>query len=50
MGKILAEQKDKLHNPVTHADFVEALNHISSSVGEKDLSNYDKWMAEYGAS
>ncbi len=49
MGKILADQKDKLQNPVTQADFMEACSNISSSVGERDLSKYEKWMSEYGA-
>eukprot|EP00940_MAST-03C_sp_MAST-3C-sp2_P001530 g1530.t1 len=52
MIKLLREQnslKEKLHAPVSHADFLETLENVKSSVGDRDLSRFAKWMEEFGS-
>ena len=47
--KLVREQKENLTNPVTQADFLEAIKKVKGSVSETDLERYTKWMEEYGA-
>ena len=34
---------------VAHSDFLAALKKVQSSVSDRDMSKYDDWMEEYGA-
>jgi len=40
---------DTVKEPVTMADFQEALKKISKSVGAEDIAKHRKWMSEFGA-
>jgi katanin p60 ATPase-containing subunit A1 len=50
MREIQKMVQDQKEQPVTHKDFITAINKISRSVGESDLEKYRKWMETYGAS
>jgi katanin p60 ATPase-containing subunit A1 len=39
----------QVRQPVTMADFLEALSKISKSVGAEDILKHQKWMREFGA-
>ena len=41
--------KDSIKQPVTKADFDEALSKIHTSVGADDIAKHRKWMQEFGA-
>ena len=41
--------KDSIKQPVTKADFDEALSKIHTSVGVDDIAKHRKWMQEFGA-
>ena len=43
-------KREEMEQPITHADFMEALQRVQSSVGKNDLDRYDKWMQEFGSS
>ena len=43
-------RREEMEQPITHADFMEALQRVQSSVGKNDLDRYDKWMQEFGSS
>jgi katanin p60 ATPase-containing subunit A1 len=36
-------------DPITKADFEEALTRVSASVGKQDLEKYQQWMNEFGS-
>jgi len=42
-------KKEEIDSPITNADFVEAINRVSSSVGKGDLVKYDQWFEEFGS-
>ena len=42
-------QKSDVDNPITKADFEDALNRVASSVGAADLEKYQQWMNEFGS-
>jgi len=41
--------KETMKQPVTKADFEEAISKISRSVGQADIVKHTKWMSEFGA-
>eukprot|EP00291_Cryptomonas_curvata_P002839 CAMPEP_0172193708 /NCGR_PEP_ID=MMETSP1050-20130122/25124_1 /TAXON_ID=233186 /ORGANISM="Cryptomonas curvata, Strain CCAP979/52" /LENGTH=297 /DNA_ID=CAMNT_0012869333 /DNA_START=27 /DNA_END=920 /DNA_ORIENTATION=+ len=41
--------KDAIKQPVTMADFQEAIGKISRSVGQADIAKHVRWMTEFGA-
>ena len=43
-------KREEMEQPITHADFIEALQRVQSSVGKNDMDRYDKWMQEFGSS
>lgn len=42
-------QKSDVDNPITKADFEDALSRVASSVGAADLEKYQQWMTEFGS-
>jgi len=42
-------QNETTSPPVAHQDFLDALGKVQSSVGGKDLTRYQGWLEEYGA-
>ena len=43
-------RREEMEQPITQADFVEALSRVQSSVGKNDLDKYERWMQEFGSS
>ncbi len=41
------ELKNELDSPISHEEFMEALQNISKSVSEKDLKEFVKWTEEF---
>eukprot|EP00824_Muranothrix_gubernata_P004446 TRINITY_DN15633_c0_g2_i1.p1 TRINITY_DN15633_c0_g2~~TRINITY_DN15633_c0_g2_i1.p1 ORF type:complete len:426 (-),score=109.24 TRINITY_DN15633_c0_g2_i1:987-2264(-) len=41
--------KEEMDVPITQEDFEEALDKVSKSISEDDISKHVKWMAEFGA-
>lgn len=42
--------KEEFDLPVTAEDFLEAIGKCNKSVGQDDLTKYEKWMHEFGSS
>lgn len=41
--------KEQLELPTTNEDFLVSLKKCSKSVSAGDLTNYEKWMTEFGS-
>ena len=41
---------EEMNMPISHADFMEALKKVHSSVSEADIAKHLKWKSEFGAS
>ena len=41
--------KEDIEKPVTHEDFVAALERSSSTVQQNDVARHEKWIKQFGS-
>lgn len=47
--EMMSMQVEEMDQPVTQADFEEAISKIQPSVTQSDVEKHERWMAEFGS-